>query len=281
MKRCLKKRSAARLLVALALVMLSLAMVLVACAACGGSSGSATSASAAEALAATSSATTARAPATAPRGNISAAAKATSSTAAGSQAGEGQSSTSAPSGAPSTSPTHGSASNPQATTAPTAGEETPTTAGVTVLTVTGPSGTRSYTMAELQGMASASGYWGAHKGEPPYAVDLYTGVPVLALLEEVGGLGSRALKVNTSDNFPCVWEAERFAQARNGSYQVWDRFTGAESTAGVQVIMAYSKNGSPLDSSEGPLRFVPVTASDGLVTEGKYSPYWVVSLAMQ
>jgi len=133
-------------------------------------------------------------------------------------------------------------------------------------------------MAQLRAMDSVSGFWGVHKGDPPYAVNRYKGVALVHLLSRVGGLGSGPLKVNTSDNFPCVWEAERLAAAEQGTYQVWDRLTGVESTASVRLIVAYEMDASPLGASVGPLRLVPVTSVDSVVSEGKYSPFMVVSV---
>jgi len=134
-------------------------------------------------------------------------------------------------------------------------------------------------MAQLKAKPSASGYWGPHKGDFPYPTDRYKGVPLFTLLDEVGGVPSEAsIKINTTDNFPCTYDPARLAQVANGTYQVWDKVTAQESTASVQLIVAYEMNGSPLDSSVGPLRLVPVVSTDIWVTEGKFSPYWVISI---
>jgi hypothetical protein len=223
--------------------------------------------------------------------------KATSSTTPGSgtaQAPSGSTASSQPSGASSTdtASTGGGSTTSQATTTSTQSSPTTqksttttqkptttTTAGPVVLQVKGPSGTKSYTMAQLKAKPSASGYWGPHKGDFPYPTDRYKGVPLFTLLNEVGGLPSGAsIKINTTDNFPCTYDPARLAQVANGTYQVWDKVTAQESTASVQLIVAYEMNGSPLDSSVGPLRLVPAVSTDIWVTEGKFSPYWVISI---
>ncbi|NLT36412.1 MAG: molybdopterin-dependent oxidoreductase [Gaiellales bacterium] len=151
---------------------------------------------------------------------------------------------------------------------------------VVALTVTKGTVTNAYTLADLKAMTAVTGYWGAHKGNPPYATNTYKGVPLAALLEAVGGLDAdEGLTVNTSDNFPCEYDAARLAQVAGGTYQVWDKMTGAESTAAVQLIVAYEMDGSPLPAdSLGRLRLVPVTSTDAWAAEGKYSPHHVVAL---
>jgi hypothetical protein len=174
-----------------------------------------------------------------------------------------------------------SASQQPVTTAATT-QTTSTAAAAAVLQVTGPSGTQYYTMDQLKAETAVSGFWGPHKGNLPYVTNRYTGVPVLDLLADVGGLPSgSSLKIDTTDNFPCAYDPVRLAQMTDGTYQVWDKTTGDEGTASVQLIVAYEMDGSPLDSSLGPLRVVPVLAADGYVTEGKYAPYFVVSLEVQ
>ena len=162
----------------------------------------------------------------------------------------------------------------------------PTTAGgakgAVVLTLKNGAKSKTYTMAELKALPSVSGYWGAHKGELPYTNARYKGASLLTLLADVGGLPSgHSLQINTSDNFPCTYDADRLAAVKSGTYEVWNKTTGDEGTAAVTLIIAYEMNGAPLDPSIGPLRLVPATSSDAFVTEGKYSPYLVVSVEVQ
>lgn len=179
----------------------------------------------------------------------------------------------------STTSTARATTTTKATTQTTAAEKI-------VLTVTGPTGSKTYTLAQLKAKASATGYWGAHKPSlmvnGVYPTDKYRGVPLSTLLAEVGGIPSgRSLNVNTSDNFACEYDAARLADVQNGTYQIWNKTTGAESVGKVTLIVAYEMNGAALPSSTGPLRLVPVTSSDGWVSEGKYSPYWVTSVAVE
>jgi hypothetical protein len=150
------------------------------------------------------------------------------------------------------------------------------------LQITGPSGTKSYTLDELKAMPAVTGFWGAHKGDLPYPTNQYKGVDLMSLFAEVGGVPAGAgLEINTSDNFPCSYDAARLATVTSGTYQAWDKVTGAEGTAKVQLIVAYEIDGQSLPTSgegAGPLRLVPVVAEDKYVTEGKFSPYLMVSV---
>jgi DMSO/TMAO reductase YedYZ molybdopterin-dependent catalytic subunit len=160
------------------------------------------------------------------------------------------------------------------------GSEPAGTAGA--LQITGPSGTKSYTLDELKAMPAVTGFWGAHKGDLPYPTNQYKGVDLTSLLAEVGGVPAGAgLEINTSDNFPCSYDAARVATVASGTYQAWDKVSGAEGTVAVQLIVAYEIDGKPLPTSgegAGPLRLVPVVAEDKYVTEGKFSPYLMVSV---
>ncbi|NLT36442.1 MAG: molybdopterin-dependent oxidoreductase [Gaiellales bacterium] len=166
-----------------------------------------------------------------------------------------------------------------ATTAPSVSEATEDAGAFEVIA---PSGTRSYTLDELKAMTPVIGYWGAHKGDIPYQTNQYKGVALADLLAEAGGLPAGAgLEFNTSDDFPCAYDSIRMAAIANGAYQVWDKLTGEEGTAPVRLIVAYEIDGEPLPASgegAGPLRLVPALEADTHVTEGKYSPYLLVSV---
>lgn len=142
--------------------------------------------------------------------------------------------------------------------------------------------TETYTMSEITAMATASGWWGAHKGELPYTTNEWLGVPVLALLEPVGGLeeGDNLVAI-AEDGFITTYDADRLTLVEGGAYPVWDKDTGEEGIAPVQLIMAYEMDGEPLPEAMGLLRLVPITVDDNLVSEGKYSPYLVIELQVQ
>ena len=193
------------------------------------------------------------------------------------------------------STTHGAATgtSQSATTttrATTTTTATTTTGGPTVLEVTGPSGTRSYTLAQLKAEAAVSGYWGAHKDNT--SIHVYTGVPLSDLLADVGGLPSgKGLRITASDGFTCDYEPWRLDAMTNGTYQMWDcngtLVTWAddiETTGSVLMVVAYAIDGGPLPTSgegAGPLRVVLIQDNQNMLTEGKYSPYLVKSIVVR
>jgi hypothetical protein len=180
----------------------------------------------------------------------------------------------------STTTTHPTTTTKHPTTTTTQPTTTTTTVGVAALQVSGPSGTKSFTMAQLKAKTSVSGYWGPHKDGG--ANHSYKGVPLLSLLADVGGLPSGSgLEVNTSDNFACSYTSTQLSQMADGTYQMWKVADGSETTGSVQLIVAYEMDGSPLDAATGPLRIVLVRPAADMLTEGKYSPFWVISVAVQ
>ncbi len=172
----------------------------------------------------------------------------------------------------------------------TTSKSTTTTAAAVVLQVTGPSGTESYTLAQLKAKPAVSGYWGAHKDNT--SVHRYTGVSIFDLLAEAGGLPSgKGLRITASDGFTCDYESWRLEAMTNGTYQMWDSngtlVTWAddiETTGSVQMVVAYAMDEKPLPTSgegAGPLRVVLIQDNQNMLTEGKYSPYLVKSIAVR
>ncbi len=154
------------------------------------------------------------------------------------------------------------------------------------LTITSGSSTETYSLSDLKSRASVSGYWGAHRdGDTNH---FYTGVPLLDLLADVGGLPSgHGLKISASDGYLCFYDSDRLAQIANGTYQMWDpRSTttiadDVETTGSVQLVAAYEMDGGPLNAATGPIRVVLIRPTADRLTEGKYSPFWVMSIEVQ
>jgi DMSO/TMAO reductase YedYZ molybdopterin-dependent catalytic subunit len=145
-------------------------------------------------------------------------------------------------------------------------------------------------MAQLKAKSAVSGYWGAHKDNT--SVHRYTGVPLSDLLAEVGGLpAGKGLRITASDGFTCDYEAKRLASMIDGAYQMWDcngtlvtLADDIETTGSVQMVVAYAMDGQPLPTKgegAGPLRVVLIQNNQSMLTEGKYSPYLVKSIAVR
>jgi len=155
------------------------------------------------------------------------------------------------------------------------------------LTVKNGSNVQKYSLSDLRARVAISGYWGAHK--EPEVVNHYSGVPVLELLADVGGLPSgKGLRIRASDGFTCDYEPDRLEAMVNGTYQMWDYGASlatwsddTETTGSVTMVAAYECDGGPLDDSVGPVRVVLIQNDERMVTEGKYSPYLVVSIEVR
>ena len=179
-------------------------------------------------------------------------------------------------GAPATAAATGSAPT---TSAKVAGYPQP----ATVLTIVGPSGTRTFTVADLQTMGAVTGQGGFTCPPTPGVTgpDEYTGVELSALLDEVGGLTDESIvSVAATDDYVMTYTAE---QVRNGTYATYDPATGMETEAdeSPKTVLAYAKAGSPLGEDEGPLRLVFLTAKPAQVVEGFLWIKWAVRISVR
>ncbi len=147
--------------------------------------------------------------------------------------------------------------------------------------------TKTYTLDELRAMPAVTGFWGAHKDPVPHITDQYRGVPLLTLLEDVGGRSPEEQVIVTSaDAFEAVYTTEIFDQMANGTYPMWslnsteiitnDRF--------AQLIVAYdideAGDGSSwqsLPEGTGPLRIVMIMPEPDRVNQGKFNPFMAVT----
>lgn len=158
----------------------------------------------------------------------------------------------------------------------TTAKATTTTVGVVVLQVTGSSGTKSFTMAQLKSMTAVQGYGGfKNKLGTITAPSLLKGVSVPTLLATVGGLPSgRNLLVTASDGYTMTFT---YDQVEHGDFTMFDPSTGDEIThisGSLQMIVAYSKNGVDLGADEGSLRLALVSPqSDQLTPSASWVKY--------
>jgi hypothetical protein len=98
----------------------------------------------------------------------------------------------------------------------------------------------------------------------------YTGVPLIALCNLVGGLANgSSLRITASDNYT---KTLSYDQA-NGNFTTFDTVTGQQvpHNQSLSPILAYYFNGSNLSSDEGPLRLA-IVGPEQLATG---STYWV------
>ena len=161
---------------------------------------------------------------------------------------------------PASSDTAGSLESPATTAAAAA----PATGAA--LKVVGPSGTRNLSPADLQAMSETTG-WGGWKNKLDKITgpSSYQGV-LLSDLVKLVGRGS-SVTILASDGYGQTLTAAQLA----GQMDMYDPSTGAAVTGAsekLQLIIAYSKDGTALDSEHGPLSLAFVSEAKDQVTDG-------------
>jgi hypothetical protein len=138
-----------------------------------------------------------------------------------------------------------------------------------VLTLTGPTGTQEFTMAELKALPAIEGYGGwKNKVGTIVGPDVYKGVPIHTLMDLVGG-GTK-ITVVASDGYELQFDED----AVNGLVTMYDPASGVEITdidGELAMILTYSVNGEPLPSENGALRIGFISPTNDQVT---YSGSW-------
>ncbi|MGD0330399.1 MAG: molybdopterin-dependent oxidoreductase [Nitrososphaeria archaeon] len=97
----------------------------------------------------------------------------------------------------------------------------------------------------------------------------YTGVPLVTLLNLVGGITTnQTVTITGSDGYSMVYT---YQQVNGQGYIAYDPVTGSESsvTRPLTVILAYYYNSTTLTSDVGPLRLV-ILGPQSLLTEGHF-----------
>ncbi|MGD0202944.1 MAG: hypothetical protein ABSC20_03440 [Candidatus Bathyarchaeia archaeon] len=105
----------------------------------------------------------------------------------------------------------------------------------------------------------------------------YTGVPILTLLDLVGGItSSEKVNVTGSDGYQVTFT---YQQVHGQGLTTFDPTTGAtvQASQPLKMIVAYYCNGTSLASGQGPLS-VAFVGPQGLVTPGNYWAYLVVKI---
>jgi hypothetical protein len=151
-------------------------------------------------------------------------------------------------------------------TTTTAKPTTTTAKAKTVLTVSGPSGTKELSMADLKAMSATSGYggWKNQLGNITAPVS-WKGVSVRALMELVGGGGS--VTVEASDGYTQTLSSGELS----GDTNMYDPATGeaiSSISGSLGVIIAYAMGGGAIGSGQGPLRLAFVSPEKDQVTDG-------------
>jgi DMSO/TMAO reductase YedYZ molybdopterin-dependent catalytic subunit len=154
--------------------------------------------------------------------------------------------------------------------------------GSVVLKVTGPKGTKSLTMSELEALPAFEGYAGMKSSTgmiTPPAV--HKGVPLADLADLVGGLQEdEGVTVLAADGYGMTLSHR---QASGEGLTTYDPADGAETPPDqpLTVMVAYQREGKPLGEDEGPLRLVAGQPEMGQVIDGHWTVKWVTEIEVK
>ncbi|MBN1630863.1 MAG: IPT/TIG domain-containing protein [Thermoleophilia bacterium] len=138
------------------------------------------------------------------------------------------------------------------------------------------------TLDKIKSMEPVTGYWGA-VNDRPYSTARYKGVPLLTLLEAVGGWApGETITVTAADGFTTTYAPEVLRQMDDGTYPMWN-VNGAEVITDdrvAELLLAYEIAGEPLKAGKGPFRIVAMTTQDDRLSQGPWNPALVVSVTV-
>ena len=165
---------------------------------------------------------------------------------------------------------------------PTPVPPTPTPAPV-VLELEGPSGTKSFTLAELQALPAVEGWggWKSSTGEITLPLH-YKGMLLQDLCDLVGGIAADSgISLVAKDGYAMTIS---YDQITKGDFITYDPGTGDEVkvTDPLQVILAYEADGKPLpEDTDGTLRLAVVTPRNTQVVDGHWTVKWINKVSIK
>jgi len=168
---------------------------------------------------------------------------------------------------------------PTTTPAPTAAQPQATV----TLEIVGPTGSKSLTLTELRTLPAAKGWAGIKNSVgrifPPSP---HKGVSLVEICKLVGGLtAENAVEIVAKDGYAMTMSHR---EATEGTLVTYDPATGDEIkyNEGLQVILAYEREGKPLPEVEdGILRLAVISARNNQVTDGHWSVKWVTKIVVK
>jgi hypothetical protein len=153
----------------------------------------------------------------------------------------------------------------------------------TLLEVTGPDGTKAYSLDEIRAIQSTEGYGGMKSSTGRITLPtLVRGVLLKDLFAPVGGLpADMAVSIIAKDGYEMTIS---FTQLDAGDFLTYDMVTGAENKpeGPLKVIIAYENDGKPLNPEvDGTLRMAIVGPKKEQVTDGHWWVKWVTKLQVK
>jgi hypothetical protein len=139
--------------------------------------------------------------------------------------------------------------------------------------VTGADGTsKSFTLTELEALPSSSMYGGFYQQNQKIGNNgLWTGVSVLSLCKEVGGITpDNTITVTGQGTNTFTYEMIYSGTDINSEYKTYNNLTNEpqEQTEPITVILAYRVNGTELPDSYQPAPRLIMVGPEGLLGEG-------------
>ncbi|MGP8080150.1 MAG: hypothetical protein ACLPVI_06530 [Dehalococcoidales bacterium] len=142
--------------------------------------------------------------------------------------------------------------------------------GPVVLTVTNGNTVKTYSLVDLQDANTTTGYGGEKEQDGtivgPYP---YITVALTDLLYDVGGItAGQSVKITASDGSSLTLT---YDQITNSNFNVYNS-TGNQITTATKPIVCiiYSENGSPLDSSTGPLELGTISTMNFITDQSMW-----------
>jgi len=151
-----------------------------------------------------------------------------------------------------TSPATTSITTTTTTVTTSSSTTSPNIAASAVVTVINGSKTKSYSLTDLQALASVSGYCGQlGRGGAITQPNTYQGVALMTLLNAVGGITEgQNVTITASDNYA---KTLSYDQITNIDFNYYDT-SGNPITLETKptLVLVYSMNGNALDNNAGP-----------------------------
>ena len=149
------------------------------------------------------------------------------------------------------------------------------------LTITGKTGSKVYTLAEIKALPAYTDHGGFKKSTGaivgPYK---YQGVKVVDLLSGTGGLeASDSLKITASDGYSMDYTYDQV----QGKLTTYNKDTGGEEAVPgpVNMVLAYAENDNPIPKENGgPLRIV-FAGPDKPITDGHFWVKYISKIEVQ
>ncbi|MGA2266677.1 MAG: molybdopterin-dependent oxidoreductase [Phycisphaerae bacterium] len=153
-----------------------------------------------------------------------------------------------------------------------------------VLKLTGPNGSRTFTLDQLKALPVTEGQGGFKDSAgvitPPAR---FEGVALKDLVAALGGSfdASTGVTLLAKDGYSMTFS---YGQVMNGNFTAYNPATGAELATHdpLTAILAYEQNGKPLDPvQDGTLRLEVVSAKNNQVVDGLWTEKWVTQMEVK